>query len=216
MVYEGECITEINSIQEYLEFLKEYSESTNRELWYRGHCTNVWDLKPNLFRNAERIRGIPGEVTTLRYRFVNFKNEFLKLKEAIVKNNLLDISNLNDFQIMFIAQHYGLLTPTLDWTTDPLVALFFAINESVEDSDEYPVIFIFKPGFCNENSFINGSDNSIITNPICIDNQITIYQPDGTSVDLFNALADDLNNSPANHVPISIYSQKDFSHSVVI
>ncbi|OVE67246.1 FRG domain-containing protein [Clostridium diolis] len=204
MVSEGSCTTEINSFEEYLRFIKNYYEKSGKELWYRGHWSNTWDLKPNLYRNAKMITGAKGEITRLRYSFVNFKNEFLKLKEEILNKHLFDISELNDFHIMFIAQHYGLLTPTLDWTTDPLVALFFALDGNAHEDEEFPVIYILKPGFSNEYSYLNYNDNSRITKPICIDD----------SDYLFNKLTDDLNNTPANHVPIAVFSELDFSHRI--
>ncbi|MCS6132111.1 FRG domain-containing protein [Clostridium botulinum] len=203
MVYEGSCVTEINSLEEYLHFIKDYDEKSDRELWYRGHWSNAWDLKPNLYRNAKMITGSKGEIRKLSYNFVNFKDEFLKLKEEILNKHLFDISGLNDFHIMFIAQHYGLLTPALDWTTDPLVALFFALDGNTLKDEEFPVIYILKPGFCNEHSSL-AYNNTRITKPICID----------ATGNLFNELTDDLNNSPANHVPIAIFSDMDFSHRI--
>lgn len=58
--------------------------------------------------------------------------------------------------------------------------------------------------FSNEYSYLNYNDNSRITKPICIDD----------SDYLFNKLTDDLNNTPANHVPIAIFSELDFSHRI--
>lgn len=203
MLYEENCLTEINSLAEYLSFIKNYSEKNKVELWYRGHRTNMWELNPNLYRYTKRIKGADNEITELRYDFVDFKDEFYRLKKEASDNDLFNIPKLNNFQIMFIAQHYGLLTPILDWTTDPLVALFFALDEYSYNDVEFPVIYIFKPGFCNANAFISHSDKSPIVEPVCIDNLNNH----------FNKWCDNLNIS-LGHIPIAIFSKNDFSHRI--
>lgn len=204
MGYKGEYLTEINSFLEYVSFIKSYCEKNKVEIWYRGHNSDLWELKPNLYRYSKRVMGGKNEITTLRYDLVNFKDEFYKLKKEVIDKQLFDISKLNDFQIMFIAQHYGLLTPILDWTTDPLVALFFALDGYSYKEDEFPVIYILKPGFCNDNAFICYSDKTNVTKPVCIDNLN----------DDFNEWCDDLNESPFLHIPIAIFSRIDFSHRI--
>lgn len=204
MSYEDSGLIEINSFEEYLLYIKNYCKKNKGELWYRGHNSNTWQLKPNLYRGAKMLTGSSDEIVTLEYDFVNFKKEFYKLKKEIIKESLFDISKLNDFHIMFIAQHYGLLTPILDWTTDPLVALFFAMDGYTYKENEFPVIYILKPGLCNANSYLVRSDKTNITEPLCIDG-MNKY---------FDRWVDDLNNSPANYIPIAIFSEIDFSHRI--
>lgn len=204
MCYDGEYLAEINSFEEYVQFVKEYSEKNKCEIWYRGQRDNRWELKPNIYRNAKMDINPKGEVSQLKYKLVNFKDEFDKLKEEILNKKLFDFSELNDFQTMFVAQHYGLLTPILDWTTDPLVALFFALDNYEPEEDSFPVIYFFKPGQCNSNSWIRYGNGRDITEPLCIDEHD----------ECFDVWVSDLNNTPANHIPIAIYSKMDFSHRI--
>lgn len=196
---------EANSFSEYIDFIKKHYKEIGKEVWYRGQKNHTWKIKPNLYRNAKMDIKSGSEVSILKYKFVDFKEEFFKLKEEIIEKGLFNILGLNDFNIMFIAQHYGLLTPILDWTIDPLIALFFAIDDYVYEEDIYPVVYILKPGLCNKNSFLVYDDGTDITEPLCIDN---------LSNKVLKTWMDDLNNSVANYVPISIFTERNFSHRI--
>ena len=80
---------------------------------FRGHATTDWKLRPTVGRN-ERIYKPEREVQLL--------NEFKRLALPFVPGVSLE----DDWDWIAIAQHHGLPTRLIDWTTNPLVACYFA------------------------------------------------------------------------------------------
>jgi hypothetical protein len=83
-------------------------------LIYRGMENAGWELKPTVGRLNNYSISLEREMLTL------FKNG---------ARPYLDKEPSNDWEWISLAQHHGLPTRLLDWTSNPLVATYFAVEK---------------------------------------------------------------------------------------
>ena len=104
----------------------------NDVLWYRGHASTTWDLKPNMFRKTtvscnDHIENINNEVAKLMREY----NDFVALSAESIE---LTGNIHTEADWLAYMQHYFIGTNFLDWSEQPLTALYFAL----ENYFDYP------------------------------------------------------------------------------
>lgn len=85
-------------------------------LWFRGQTNIHKKLRPSI----SRVSGIS------QYKELKLKNEYSK--------RIAHLEQIKDEEeFYFLMQHYGIKTRLLDWSSNPLVALYFAVNKDDEN-----------------------------------------------------------------------------------
>jgi type I restriction enzyme M protein len=120
-----ETITSFSHLHDIIN--KKYNFDT--EVVYRGVKDVSYPLIPKVGRNKEK------------YTF-EFEEEILRLFK-VYATPFLDYKPENDWEWLAIAQHHGLPTRLLDWTRNPLVAVFFAVEEN---TDKDSAVYAFNAG----------------------------------------------------------------------
>jgi FRG domain len=106
----------ITSVHDFLAQTSTRYFSAARGRWvFRGHADKTFELKPSVGRGGHTAKDC---LTHEKSLFTGF------VREA---GNHLSPLPANDWEWLSVAQHHGLPTRFLDWTYNPLVALYFAV-----------------------------------------------------------------------------------------
>jgi hypothetical protein len=102
---------------------------------FRGQANSSWTLQPSIYR----FSGFQ------RYQTVNYERHVLDAKPPAPLPPLTHTEY--PLEWLMVSQHYGVPTRLLDWSTDILIALYFACNDESQLAADGTVFL------CNQNEY---------------------------------------------------------------
>jgi hypothetical protein len=142
MIVINENIDDANNLfHQLVDMFNRTNKNNDRLHLWRGQRIDTWKLLPKSARQFKFNFFNSGKENYIYNNYLEYESkiisEFKRLSSPYIDKNLSDI------ELLTIAQHHGLPTRLLDWTANPLVALYFAFREEKSES-EYRILWLLK------------------------------------------------------------------------
>lgn len=124
-------ITKIcETIEAYIDLTLSYAKEHHFAI-FRGQTQESYKLIPGIARTIKMQSYSVAELLKIEQQVFE---QFRILCNAHITGSL--VNKQDQLEILSLAQHYELPTRLLDWTSNPLAALFFALKEVTEEEKE--------------------------------------------------------------------------------
>jgi hypothetical protein len=126
----------IRSVADYINAIRDH-EKDDELRWYRGHVSATFELVPSIARNPDHLKG---ELNAIKV----FKQ---------MSRPLLDRVPATEWEWIFLMQHHGVPTRLLDWSENPLTALYFALDDATAKyAADDAIIWVMDPVALNKHA----------------------------------------------------------------
>lgn len=126
------------SLKKVKDYIDEFEQKIERNgVWFRGVTDWTYDLVPSLQRS------LPPK--TYHYEMQDIERKMFDVFKDVEE---IKDKEFTDWELLYLMQHHGLKTRFLDWSCDPLVALFFATYNW--DKNQNARLWLLDPHFLNE------------------------------------------------------------------
>ena len=123
----------LRKLQEYIQCIRETAQNLDTHV-FRGQCNAKWPLRSGAERrlNTNDINDIKNNGPVFLAEYLDYHRSLLNRARRVMPYGDRNQSSTS-LQLLAKLQHFGAATGLLDFTHSPLVALWFACDESGQD-----------------------------------------------------------------------------------